>query len=449
MRVSRIIIAAIMAIAGLVFPVSVYGESADLRDTNTAIFSPSIRSLTVGIEGDRLAPAVLRLDSPERLVIGFDDISEERQYLRYSIIHCNADWSPSGLVDAEVFDGFNYADIEDYAFSRATVTHYVHYTITLPNQEFTFRISGNYLLQVYQEEEPENILLQVRFMVSEGLVNIGGSVTAQTDVDYNNSSQQLTLDIDTRNARVRDINTDLRVVVSQNNRPDTRVVLVNPNRVMGSRAIFEHNNKLIFPAGNEYRRMETVNNLYPGMGEDHIEFHPPYYHHILNIDKPRRHREYRYDRTQHGRYFVREYNAEDSDTEADYVMVLFTLDMLPVPGCDIYLDGDFMLRRFDERSKMEYNPSEGRYEKLLPLKQGAYNYKYLAVPKEIPVEYGHISQPMTTPGDAAPAGKYSLTAGVEGDHYQTVNEYRVAVYYRRPGDRYDRLLGFACLYSGQ
>ena len=108
-------------------------------------------------------------------------------------------------------------------------------------------------------------------------------------------------------------------------------------------------------------------------------------------------------------------------------MVFFSLDMLPYPDAEIYLDGDFMQRKFNPTSRMEYNPSTGRYEKLLPLKQGAYNYQYLVVPK----------------GSAR-----GVTAPIEGDHYQTVNEYLVYVYYRAPGDRYDRLLGVGALFSG-
>lgn len=406
---------------------SLSGMARRADDTSTAIFNPGIRSLTVHPEGNILAPPVLTLGSDSRLAIGFDVMGEERLYLRYSILHCNADWTPGQLVDTEVFDGFNYADIEDYAFSRATTAHYIHYDIYLPNRDFEFNISGNYLLQVYPEDAPEEILLQVRFMVQEGAVSVGGTVTSRTDIDYNDAHQQLSLDIDTRNTRIRDINTDLRVVVTQNGRQDNAVVLSHPSRLMGSRAIYEHLPALIFPAGNEYRRMETVNNLYPGMGVDHIEYHAPWYHHILNLDKPRAHREYQYDSTQHGRYLVREYNSDNSDTEADYALTLFSLDMLRVPDAEVYLDGDFVLRRFDSTSRMEYNPSTGRYEKLLPLKQGAYNYQYLVVP------------------DGATRG---LTAPVEGDRYQTVNEYLVYVYYRAPGDRYDRLLGVGALFSG-
>ena len=56
------------------------------------------------------------------------------------------------------------------------------------------------------------------------------------------------------------------------------------------------------------------------------------------------------------------------------------------------------------------------------LKQGAYNYQYLIVP---------------------PGAKRGYTSAIEGDKYQTVNEYNVRVYHRRRGERYDRLIGSA------
>ena len=75
-----------------------------------------------------------------------------------------------------------------------------------------------------------------------------------------------------------------------------------------------------------------------------------------------------------------------------------------------------------------YNRATGRYEKRLLLKQGAYNYQYLAV-----ADGQHIG----------------LTSAIEGDKYPTVNEYTVRVYYRPRGSRYDRLAGVKVFYSNQ
>lgn len=395
---------------------------AAAADTHTAVFDPQFRTLTVNVEGDRLAPPVLTLGGDSHLVIGFDELADERAYLRYRIIHCDAGWQPSQLVDSEVFDGFNYGDVEDYAFSRGTTTHYIHYTITLPNTDYRFRLSGNYLLQVYPEDDPDRVILQARFMVSEDAVAIGGEALSRTDIDFNDSHQQLSLVVDTRNLNIRDLFNDLRVVVSQNYRPDREVVVQHPRRVQGARVFYEHMPELIFPAGNEYRRMETVTALYPGMGVDHVDYVAPYYNHWLNVDTPRFATPYSYDSTQHGRFFVREYSSEDSDVEADYVLVHFTLDQGLIPDAQVYLEGDFTGRRPGTWSVMEYDPSDGMYHKTMLLKQGAYNYQY-------------VSSPATYP--------------VEGDKYQTVNEYSIRVYYRAPGERYDRLLGVSAVFSGR
>jgi hypothetical protein len=77
---------------------------------------------------------------------------------------------------------------------------------------------------------------------------------------------------------------------------------------------------------------------------------------------------------------------------------------------------------------MVYNRATGLYERSMLLKQGAYNYQYLAV---------------------LAGTKRGFTAQVEGDFYETVNEYLIKVYNRPVGSRYDRLIGATLIYSGR
>ena len=69
---------------------------------------------------------------------------------------------------------------------------------------------------------------------------------------------------------------------------------------------------------------------------------------------------------------------------------------------------------------MIFNPDSGTYEKDIKLKQGFYNYKYVLVNTQGELEEGVIS----------------------GDFYETENNYKVLVYYRDLGARYDRIVGF-------
>lgn len=400
--------------------------TASGEDTMTGIFDACIKSLQVRLCGNDFAEPIAVIGSSDRICVDFDMLSEEREYLRYSLVHCNARWQPSGLADSEFVDGFNEGTIEDYRYSRATAVHYVHYSLTIPDGSVKPLISGNYLLRIYREDNPDDVLLQCRFMLCEMTAPVMAGVSTRTDIDYNASSQQVDFEVDVERAMVEDPFNDLLAVVSQNGRLDNEVAVGHPLRLQGTKAVFEHLPVLIFEAGNEYRRFETVSEQYPGMGVDYIDYFAPYRHYMLNVDTPRAGEPYSYDSTQHGRYFIRTSASADSDVDADYGVVHFALDLPEQAGSMIFLDGDFVQRRFGPESRMQYNAATGRYELAMLLKQGAYNYRYLIVP---------------------PGARRGYTGPIEGDNYQTVNEYSVKIYHRRRGERYDRLIGVTAVRS--
>lgn len=402
-------------------------SASPVTDTRNALVHPSFHTLQVSVDGNEMAPPIITLGSDDRITISFDELATDRRYMRYELIHCNSRWQPDHLVAPEYLDGFNEASVDDYAFSQATSVPYVNYRITLPNPNMSMKISGNYLLRVYDENNPDRTLLQARFSVIEPAVKVNASVTSRTDIDYNDSHQQLTIAVDTEGLPVSNIFNDLLISVQQNGRTDNEAYTSHPTRLAGNVAWFEHDRNLIFPAGNEYRRMEITSTTYPGMRVSQLSYADPYYHADLFTDYPRNETSYEYDRTQHGRFKVREYNSDESDTEADYIVTHFSLDIPEQNSYDIFLDGDFLQRRFDPQSRMVLNRATGMYENAILLKQGAYNYQYLAVP------HGAVT---------------GHTAPIEGDKYQTSNEYLIKVYYREPGSRYDRLVGASMATSG-
>ncbi|MDE7410505.1 MAG: DUF5103 domain-containing protein [Paramuribaculum sp.] len=397
-------------------------------DTRTGIFNADFQTLQLKVNGDDMVSPILILGSDDVLTVSFDEISPERRYLRYSLTHCDSRWRPDGLVATEYLTGFNEAEVEDYCYSQATVINYVNYSITLPDEKMRFTKSGNYLLKVYDESEPDMVLLQARFCVVEPMMNVSATVSSRTDVDYNESHQQLTVSVDTRGTGVNNYYTDVLVCVEQNGRADNEVALTSPSRMAGNVLWFEHRPELIFKAGNEYRRMEIVSTTYPGMGVDSYTWADPYYHALLLVDTPRSDEPYAYDTTQHGRRRIRSYDSDEPDCEAEYVVTHFSLEMPEFRDVDIFIDGDLAYRRFDADSRMVFNRATGRYEHSMLLKQGAYNYQYLVVPK------------FSSKGS---------TAEVEGDKYATVNEYTVRVYTRMPGERYDRLVAVTKAFSGR
>lgn len=407
------------ALAALTVILSVGNVSA--MPTDTRIFDPKFRTVTLTLNGNLLADPVLRLSEPgDNLELSFDELTEERSYLRARLIHCNADWQPSMLSETEYVEGFNQADIEDFGYSSNTYIHYVNYKFSIPDEGLRPLVSGNYLIQIYDPDEPDATLLQTRFRVSENSVGIAGSADGRTDRSFNSDLQQLSLALTPRGMTTYNPYADLSVEVLQNSRPDTSRTLRAPSRMQGQSIIYDHQPMLIFPAGNEYRRFETVRNNYPGMGIERTAYEQPMYNAWLATSTPRSEGQYIFDSTQRGRYKIDEYNSTDPDLGADYILTHFSLEMDRLPDAEVYVEGDLALRGYSDFNRMRYLEDAGMYVLSLPLKQGSYNFQYA------------VKSPDGGSPDPAP---------IEGNHFETLNEYNTYVWLRTPGSRYDRLIG--------
>lgn len=410
--------------------VAMIAMAQDRVDTRVHIFDSNVRSLKVCLANNMYIPPIYMMGSDERLIVNFDYLDYDIHYLRYSVTHCNADWQPSQLVESEYVSGFNYADIDDYAPSEATYVHYYNYQFMLPNADMQFLVSGNYLLTVYEQDDADDILFQTRFSVCEGKVGVFPQVTSRTDVEYNNRFQQVSFDVRYKPNQIKDPYSEFKCVVTQNSREDNFVTVTRPMMVGVDNVTYDHNRDLIFPAGNEFRRFETVNAHNINMGVQSIRYYDPMYHANLMIDEPRNELQYLYDKTQYGRFTIR--NGEtrgESAVEADYMITHFALDAGgKLNGGNVWLCGEFIEGYPASQAMMRYDASSGYYTADILLKQGAYNYMYLWVP------------------DGTTVGQ---TSRIEGDHYETVNEYLVKVYDRPIGERYDHFVGYGVTYSGK
>ncbi len=411
---------------------SVFATLSQAQNNNapyfTQAFNDRYRTIQATVVGRELSPPIIELGSSDQINISFDEFSEEVNYYQYSLIHCNADWRPSVLSDLEYLNGFNTNSINNYDYSNATFAHYVHYDLTLPNEDVQFKVSGNYVLQVYPENEPDSIVLQVCFSVYEKRVIVAPSVTSRTDIDYNGQHQQLSVILSNEDYSIQNPYNEVKISILQNGQRDNEVMITRPMSANDNQITFAHDRNMIFEAGNEFRRFEMVSNRYAGLNIDKIYYFAPFYQVVLNTSYPRVHSEYSYDQTQFGRFVIRQSDAENNDTEADYYVVHFTLETEKMPGGRIYIDGEMTRHQRTPYTEMVYNQAEGRYEKTLLLKQGSYNFQYVFLPN----------------------GSHRATPGpIEGNFYETVNEYLIKAYYRPIGGRYDRIIGMGMCYSGR
>ena len=360
------------------------------------------------------------LNGGRPIEISFDALEPGYTRYAYRVVYCDADWTPSNLSPVEYLDGFQDNVVEDFATSMATTMPYTNYRVFFPNEDVQLKLSGNYVAIFYPEDEPDNVAFTACFSLVEPMINIAAKVSGNTNIDTNQSHQQVSFVIQHPHLDIRFPQTDLKIHVLQNNRRDNMVSDLKPMEILRGSIVYDNLRELIFPAGNEFRRVEFLSNRYNGMGVERISFHNPYYHIDLMTDYPEAGESYQYDQDQDGRFFVRCSNCQDPDTEADYYIVHFSLAMDPILDGQIYLSGEAFANTFDDHSRMTYNPETGRYETAILLKQGNYNYQYLFVPNG------------TSRGE---------TALVEGDHFEAENQYTIYVYYRPMGARYDRLIG--------
>lgn len=381
-------------------------------------FSSRIKTLQVKVNGEWGEPPVMLLGGSNWMEISFDDLQASYQRYTYSITHCDANWKQSDLLTSEYMTGFNDQRIDDYEPAIGTEMSYCHYTLVLPNEDNHLLVSGNYKVEIFEDGEDEPVA-QACFSVIEPRVGVEIAVTANTDIDTYDAHQQVEFAVNYNGYQVSNPVSEFKYIVQQNHRWDNHVEDLRPAMMQVNRLIFNHNRSLIFRAGNEYRRFEILDEYVPTMRVEQMSYEDPYYHAWLNLDEQRIN--YLYDQDQNGRYWVRNGDNVENDTESDYFFTHFTLQMPPVAGGDVYLFGDLTNNQMRDEYKMEYNLLEHQYELVTPLKQGSYNYMYMFLRN----------------GDTV-----GQTLPCEGDFHQTENEYYVYVYHRPFGLRYDKLVGF-------
>ena len=383
-------------------------------------FVDNIRTIQTHINGRWGEQPVILLGSGQYVDISFDDL--QRSYVRYTyrITHCSANWESSELYDGDFMTGINGSTVIDtYEQSVNTEMLYNHYHFRLPNATHKLLVSGNYQVDIFDDEDDENPVASVCFSILEPKVGIDMKVSANTDIDSYQTHQQVDMTINYQTLSTTNPELELIPVVTQNRRWDSRVMELKPSYLRPSQLVYTHNRSLIFAAGNEYRRFEILSPYVPTMRVDKMKYETSLYHAYIFEDQPAKN--YKYDQDQNGRFLIRNSDNSNNDVESDYFVTHFVLKTPQIPDGDLYLFGDLTDNMLWDENRMEYNLLEHQYEISVLLKQGSYNYQYLFVRN----------------GEAV-----GRTAPTEGDFHQTENEYCVYVYHRPFGGRYDKLVGF-------
>ena len=355
----------------------------------------------------------------ETLQLEFDALTGDEEDFYYVIEHFNFDWTASRLSKPEYLKGLDNQRILTYENSFNTYQIYSHYNLTIPNTQTRALLkSGNYMISIY--DDYDELMFSRKFMIYEELANVGVSVKRSRDVRAIAEKQSVDIIISTDGTNLNNPLETIKTLVIQNNNLNTAISDLKPQYVLGNELIYRYDTESAFWGGNEYLFFENKDVRAANVGVQYIDLEE-LYHNYLYTNISRKDRPYTYNPDINGNFLVTVIDRTNPDIEADYVMVHFSLLHDELKNKDVHIYGNFNGYTIEPLTQMIYNTESKRYESIMLLKQGFYNYKHIAVDKQT----GQLDEGV-----------------ISGNFWQTENNYKVLVYYRDLGSRYDRLIGF-------
>ena len=393
------------------------------------ILDDDIRAAQLYLQGAPLTQPIVELKAGGgSLVLEFDHLGDELKDYIYTIVHCNSDWQPSDLNDNEYIDGFTEDRITNIESSFNTLLQYTHYALALPNRNMRWTKSGNYILKVFDNDDDRRLVLVRRFCVVEPLWRVEADFVNPASVSKLKTHHEIDFTVTPRGTRVPNPQNDIKVFLLQNGRWDNALGPIKPYITRLDQLVFDYQNKIVFPAGKEWRFFDIRTFEYRGERVRMIDEGDDFYEVTLDTDQDRSGSTLRYRGDLNGRFSIENTNYNQTRLQCDYAKVLFSISQnLPKYNADVYVFGELTDWQLKPEYKMEFSAEAKAYYCESPLlKQGYYNYEYVIVDRDT----GQIDED-----------------GFEGNWYETSNLYTILVYFKTFGDRYDRLMAAVSLDS--
>ena len=386
------------------------------------IFKNNIQSVRFHMYGDQQSLPVFKINSADQLELHFDDMDANTKSYYYSFVLCDYNWVPVNLSAFDYIKGFTQNRISNYRYSSIAYTRYTHYQAILPDRNSVPIKSGNYLLKVYLDGDTSKTAFTRRLLVLDQKATIAAKIIQPFGAQQFRTHQKVQF-----NANITGINSfsaaqQIKVVILQNNRWDNAVKDIAPTFVRGNNLEYSAENNLVFAGGKEWRWLDLRSFRLFSDRVDSGTYDKNKADLYLKPDIDRSGLRYVYFNDLNGMYSVETYETINPYWQGDYATVHFNLaapNGKPYASKDIYLSEQLCNYELNDKTRMTFNPSTGKYEAKAYLKQGYYNYTYIAVDKNDP----------------------SIKKELEGDYWETENTYTILIYYKGFTDRCDQLIG--------
>ncbi len=393
-----------------------------------SIYVNNIKTIRLYNYANQLSLPIINLNSNEQLQLRFDDMDADVKYYYYTFQLCNNDWAPVNLSQFDYIKGFTQLRISNYRFSSIALTRYTHYEAVLPERNIYPTRSGNYILKVYLNGDTSQLAFTKRMMVVDNKATILAKIIQPFAPEFFRTHQRIQFSVDIKKLDGFNAGQQVKIVILQNNRWDNSLKNIPPTFIRGTTLEYNSENIGIFPGGKEWRWLDLTDFHLQSDRVLTANYNKRSTDIYVRPDVPREGQRYVYYQDYNGMYTVAAIRGINPFWEGDYATVHFSF--IPPNGIgytnkDIYLFGQLTNYNYADSLKMKFNPDKGVYETHLFLKQGYYDYTYIAVDKNNPASRSEL----------------------DGNYYETENLYTILVYYKSFIGRSDELIGVATLDS--
>ena len=351
----------------------------------------------------------------------FDDLFGNEADYYYEIVHCDYNWVPTNIPKQEYLKGFDGQRIQQYENSLNTLQIYSHYKLPIPNQFTQLLLSGNYVLKILDENK--EVVLSRKFILYEDLVTIPIQIKRARTANYLEYKHNIEFSVKSQLINFQNPLKNVKVVLLQNGQFNTAIKNIAPQYTLGNELIYRYDTQTQFWAGNEFLYFDNNDIRAAGNNVSRIDSSNGIYNSNLYTNNARANYPYSVAPDVNGNFVVRNIRAEKNEIEADYAWVYFSLSAPAfMANKDIYITGMFNNYSLSPEYKMDFNVKQNTYEKAVLIKQGFTNYQYQV---------------------ADAKGTIDAENAIDGNFWQTENDYSILVYYRENTDRYDRVIGKA------
>ena len=336
-----------------------------------------VKTISLGVVDNASGLAIINLN--DRLVLEFDVLNNLEEDFYYVIEHFDSDWNPSQLMKTEYLAGMDNLRIVDYVNSFNTYQIYSHYRLQIPNQQTRLRVSGNYIIKIF--DDYDDLVFSRKFMVVEPMANVGVQIRRSRDVALINETQSVDFKVTPTTSNFNNPLETIKTTVLQNNNLKTAIHGLKPQYIMGNELVYRYTNASLFWGGNEYLFFENKDIRATNLGIQYIDLQDLYHSYLYtNIERSRKN--YTFNPDINGGFKVTVLDRDDPRIEADYSYVHFSLSATEFLNAAVYVYGGFNNFSTTKENEMVFNPNKGVYEATLLMKQGFYNYKYVVIDKE-------------------------------------------------------------------